>query len=203
MRRILALSLCVLAVIMCLLPPVSKGQEPNSSPVPPSVTALARKYLSEVVKSASFPLSDGGGEDFIFVGTSRGRSNGWRIVAVGSQTKPSVLWVSSVLHDPYFETSAPNTIDAEADGRSGYIVTLRGCMRHQCADGRIGFALYFSESHRFYVSHVTTRDDGSYAVAYYPSPGIPDSYRERLDRMMCSDNGVSRPSTLPIKCAAK
>jgi hypothetical protein len=203
MRRILAPPLCALATIVFLLSPVSKGQEPNSPAVPPMVTALAKKYLREVVKSASFPSSDGGSEDFIFVGTSPGRSGGWRIVAVGSQAKPRVLWISSVLHDPYFEVSAPNTMDAESDGRNGYIVTLRGCMRHQCVDGRIGFALYSSLSHRFYISHVTTSDDGSYAVTYYPKSGKRNGYREQLDGMMCSDNGFSRPSTLPIKCSTR
>jgi len=202
MRRTIAPSFCAMAAIMCLLLPVAKGQEPNSAPAPPSVAALVKNYLREVVKSASFAPSDRGGKDFIFVGTSRGQSGGWRIVTVGSQAKPSVLQVSPALRDPYFEIGMPSTIDAEVDGRNGYMVTLRGCMRHQCADGRIGFAIYSSQSNRFYVSHVTTLDNGSYTVTYYPKSGILDSYRKRLDRMMCSDNGVSRPSTLPIKCAA-
>jgi len=157
--------------------------------------------LREVVQSASFPSPNGQGEDTVLVGISNGRSGGWRIVAVGSRPKPTLLWVSPGLHDLYLEMSAPNDIEVEADGQNSYIVTVRGCMRHQCADGRIGYALYSSQSRRFYISHVTTSDDGAYSVTYFPKSGIPDVYRSQLDKMTCSDNGITRPSSLPIKCS--
>lgn len=200
MTRILAFRLGVVLACMCLLQPVSQGQATSPPRVSPAATALGQRYLREAVQSSSFPAPDGQGQDTILVGTSNGRSGGWRIIAVGSRPKPTVLWVSPGLHDPYLEVSAPNEIEVESDGQNSYIVTVRGCMRHQCADGRIGFALYSSQSRRFYVSHVTIKDDGSYNVTYYPKSGIPAAYRRQLDQMMCSDNGISRPSTLPLKC---
>jgi hypothetical protein len=200
MTRILALRLGVTLACLCLLQSGSKGQATSPSQVSPAATALGERYLREVLRSASFPAPDGQGEDTVLVGTSNERSGGWRIVAVGSRSKPTVLWVAPGLPDPYLEMSAPNEIEVEADRQNSYIVTVRGCMQHQCTDGRIGFALYSSQSRRFYVSHVTTSDDGSYNVTYYPKSGIPSAYRRRLDQMMCSDNGISKPSALPIKC---
>jgi len=200
MTRILAFRFGVVLACMCLLQSVSKGQA-TSTPQVSTATALGKRYLREVVHSASFPSPSGQGEDTVLVGISLGRSGGWRIVAVGSRPEPTLLWVSPGLQDLYFEMSAPNDIEVEADSQNSYVVTVRGCMRHQCADGRIGYALYSSQSRRFYISHVTTSDDGTYSVTYFPKSGIPDVYRRQLDKMTCSDNGITRPSSLPIKCS--
>src|SRR5947209_3026136 len=83
--------------------------------------------------------------------------------------------------------TAPTFINSEADGRNGYIVTFRGCVPHQCGDGRIGFALYASQSRQTYIAHISTRDNNSYRVTYYPKSGIPEAVRDKLDQMMCSD----------------
>ena len=96
-----------------------------------------------------------------------------------------------------------SSISAEEYSHNGYIVTWRGCVPHQCSDGRIGFALYASQTHQTYRAHVSTLDDNSYRVAYYPKSGIPDEYHKKLDEMMCSDNGVSRPTALPLKCSSR
>lgn len=113
-----------------------------------------------------------------------------------------MVWDShSLSHDDYFSVNGLGSLDSDADGVDGYIITWHGCVPHLCADGRLGFALFSSRTNLTYVSHITTKDDGSYVVTYYPNSGIPDVYRKPLDRMMCSPgNGASQPSKLPIKC---
>lgn len=204
MTRKPACVFCVLlTAIFCLVPSVSEGQELHSAAITPEATAVAMKYLRAVVQSDSISSNDGQYDDFIFIGSSRDRFRGWRVIVVSGSKRPRVLWDSYTLRDWYFDVTASSGIDYDSNGPNGYIVTLRGCVPHQCADGRIGFALYASHMHRVYVSHVTTRDDGSYAVTYYPKSGIPATYRDRLDRMMCSDNGITEPSKLPLKCPAR
>lgn len=114
-----------------------------------------------------------------------------------------MIWDSYSLHDEYFWVIGSDNTDSDADGSKDYVVTLRGCVPHNCGDGMIGFALFASRTGQTYVGHVTTRDDGSYEVTYRPKIGIPNVYRQDLDRMMCSDAGISRPSALPIKCTAQ
>jgi len=203
MRRILSCPFYVLlTAIICLLPSVSEAQEQESgsSAIPRETTVVAMKYLRAVVQGDSISSNDGQHDDFIFAGNSRDRFGGWRVIVVAGSRRSRVLWDSYTLRDWYFDGTAPSGNDYDSDEPSGYIVTLRGCAPHQCADGRIGFALYSSHARRVYISHITTRDDGSYVVTYYPKSGIPKTYHDKLDQMMCSKNGVSEPSTLPIKC---
>jgi hypothetical protein len=176
------------------------GQECTAPAMSPAASALASRYLKTTEKCLSFP-SVGGRRGFVLIGESR--PHGWRVLVVADDATPRVLWDSVTLHDPYIQVMAPDNLDCWGDGAGGVIITMRGCAPHQCADGKIGFALYSSERNQVYVSHVTTRDDGSYEVTYYPKSGIPDAYRSELDQMMCSDNGISRPSTLPINCGTR
>jgi len=198
----------VLAAVTLLSPLVVGGQEPGVPMPSKRAIALAMKYLGAIDKRSSFPSIEGGGHDVIFTGQSLHPSHGWRTVVVSDQGKPRLVWDSFALHDPYLDVVGLNSINTEAEGHNGYIVTWRGCAPHQCSDGRIGFALYASQGHEVYRAHVSTSYDNSYRftsyrVTYYPKSGIPDEYRERLDEMICSDNGISRPSELPIKCSAQ
>ena len=191
----------LMMVITSLSPIASWGQKPPSPAAPSALTALAMRYLRSIDNTNSFDSLS-----FIFVGTSRPPSDGWRVIVIcgDDNGKARLMWDAfSLAHDKYRGVIGLNDIDEDADGPNGYLVTLRGCAPHQCADGRIGFALYASQTRRTYTSHITTRDDGSYDVTYYPKSDMPDTYRDKLDQMMCSDNGVSRPSTLPIKCSAQ
>ena len=190
------------AAVVCLFPLVLGGQEPSASAPSRGATTLARTYLGTIEKTVPFP-STAGGRDVIFIGQSLNSPHGWRIIAIADQERPRVLWDSFTLRDTYLEVSGLNSINAEADDHNGYIVTWRGCVPHQCSDGRIGFALYASQKHKTFRAHISTSDDNAYRVAYYPQTGIPDEYRKKLDAMMCSDNGISQPSALPIKCSAQ
>jgi hypothetical protein len=193
----------LLMAVTCLASVALNGQEPTSSTVPNAATALAVRSLRTIEKSTPFPSTEGRPNAFIFVGESRNPPTGWRVIVVEGAVTPRVRWDSFTLHDSYLNVTAPTFINSEANGRDGYIVTLRGCVPHQCGDGRIGFALYASESRRTFVAHVSTQDDNSYRVTYSPKSGIPEAVREKLDQMMCSDSGISKPSALPIKCSAK
>ncbi len=199
MKRIRVFALRILLTMgLCFFPQVLIGQQ-QQPVVPPTVTSVVGRYLQAVERSFSFHTLNGR-EDFVFVGHSRGRSDSWRVIVVAGSERPKVSWDSFALNDPYFNVIGLSSINARADGSNGYIVSLRGCAPHQCADGKIGFAIYGSQCRRVYRSHILTKEDGSYAVTFYPRSGIPESYRDQLNRMMCSDNGISRPSALPLKC---
>jgi hypothetical protein len=182
---------------------IAGAQEPGFSAPSKEAIALAKKYLGTIEKSLSFPSTKGGRQDVFFIGQSLKPPRGWRTVVVSDQGKPRTAWDSFVLHDEYFDVIALSSINAEPDGHNGYIVTLRGCVPHQCSDGRIGFALFAAQNRQIYRAHVLTLDDNSYRVVYYPKSGIPDEYHKKLDQMMCSDNGISKPSALPLKCSSR
>src|SRR5271165_2849748 len=184
----------LLAAVVCLSPLVVGGQEPSTSVPSNDATAIAKKYLGTLDKSLSFPTTEGGNQDAVFIGQSFNPSRGWRAVVISDHGKPLLLWDSFALHDEYLDVTGLSSINAEAFGHNGFIVTWRGCVPHQCSDGRIGFALYASQSRQTYRAHVSTLDDNSYRITYFPKSGIPVEYREKLDEMMCSDNGISRPS---------
>lgn len=202
-RTFVSILRVLLMAVTCLVSVALNGQEPTSSTIPKAATALAVRSLRTIEKSTPFPSHDGRSDAFIFVGESRNPPTGWRVIVVEGAETPRLRWDSFALHDSYLDVTAPTFINSEADGRNGYIVTLRGCVPHQCGDGRIGFALYASQSRRTYIAHISTQDDNSYRVTYSPKSGIPEAVREKLDQMMCSDSGVSKPSALPIKCSAK
>ena len=149
------------------------------------------------------PVDNGPRHDFIIVGQSRNPVGGWRIISIGGNGQQQIAWDSFSLHNSYFDVTGLSFINMKADEHGGYIVTLRGCAPHQCADGKIGFALYSSHNHQVYLSHISTQEDNSYRVTYFPKSGIPDTYHKQLDQLMCSDNGISRPSALPLKCSAR
>ena len=169
-------------------------------PIPPAATELAKQYLTDIDKSASFPPIGKHDRDFIFIGTARAPSSGWRIVVIADYPKQRIVWDSAGLRDRYLSVTGLSFVNAEADGGNGYTITMRGCVPHQCSDGRIGFAIYASRTRKTYMAHVTTKDDGSYRVSYYPRSGMPRVYHDELHRMMCSDGGISRPLTLPMNC---
>jgi hypothetical protein len=189
-----------LTLALCLFQPAAVGEEQPS--VPDAATSVASRYLQAVEKSFSFPTLNGA-EDFVLVGHSRDRSGAWRVIIISGSKQPRVDWDSFALNDPYLNVIGLTFIDAEADSSNGYTVSLRGCAPHQCADGKIGFAVYTSRHKRVYRSHILTKYDGSYAVTFYPKSGIPEIYRDQLNRMMCSDSGISRPTALPLKCVMR
>jgi hypothetical protein len=202
-RAFVSMLYTLLIAIVCWFPLVVGGQELSASSPSKGAEALAKKYLATIDKTALFPAAEGSGRDAIFVGQSLNPPRGWRIIAVADRGRPRVVWDSFTFHDTYLDVAGLSSINAEADGHNGYILTWRGCVPHQCSDGRIGFALYTSQNHQTYRAHVSTSDDNLYHVVYYPQSGIPDEYRKKLDEMMCSDDGISRPSALPIKCSAR
>jgi len=202
-RTFVSILRVLLMAVTCFVSVALNGQEPTSPTIPKAATSLAVRSLRTIEKSTPFPSHEGRSDAFIFVGESRNPPTGWRVIVVEGAETPRVTWDSFALHDSYLDVTAPTSINSEADGRNGYIVTLRGCVRHQCGDGRMGFALYASQSRRTYIAHISTQDDNSYRVTYSPNSGMPEAVREKLDQMMCSDSGVSKPSALPIKCSAK
>jgi hypothetical protein len=194
----LSLASLVMLMMACifLLPSMSAANQAGS----PAAVGLALKYLRSIEKSASFSFSDGRGKELVVFGASRPPLRVWRVLVIRGDEDPRLVWDSTNLLDWYFDVGGVESISADDDGSDGYTVTIRGCARHECGDGKFGFAIYASRTERMYIAHVVTKDDGSYRVSYYPGAGIPTVYREELNRMMCSDNGISRPSTLPIKC---
>jgi hypothetical protein len=170
---------------------------------PRSVANFAKRYLRSIEYTNPYESPGGHGLDFIFLGESQSHHGEWRVVVVrASSSKPLLVWDSnSLTRDRYFSSSGLSSLDSDADGSDGYIVTWWGCVPHDCGDGRLGFALFSSRTNQTYVGHITTKDDGSYVVTYYPSSGMPAVYRNQLDRVMCTPgNGVSDRSKLPIKC---
>jgi len=165
-----------------------------------AATSLAHRFLRTIDTSFTFLVSPND-TDYVVAGTSR-RGFGVRLLVIVGGAHPRVAWDDDSLwrHDPDFELSSLQEIDADADGPGNYVVTTSGCARHECADGDIGFAVYASRTHRLYTADVDTRSDGSYEVSYRPRAGLPRPYQLRLIQMMCSYNGITRPSTLPVKC---
>jgi hypothetical protein len=180
-----------------LLCPFLLAQTPQADS---QATGLAMKYLQSIDKSESFLLSGNRGKDFVFVGRSLNPSHGWRLIVINSYAQLHIVWDSRSLVDPYFSVAGLSSIDIRPDEGAGYLVTIRGCVPHQCADGKIGFAIYAGRTRQKYIAHILTNSDGSYSVKYYPSVTMPAVYREELNEMICSDNGISRPLSLPIKC---
>jgi hypothetical protein len=183
-------------VAIFFLPFASSGAQISNS----SAANLVLRYLSHIDQSKSFSSSSGRGSDYVFIGTSRTHFGGWRAISIAGDTVPRIVWDSFTLHDSYLSVIGRNGINAEATENGSYIITIRGCAPHQCSDGRIGFALYASQTHKTYIAHMTTQDDGAYRVTYAPRAGIPDAYRDELNQMICKDNGISQPSTLPLSC---
>jgi hypothetical protein len=210
LRRIAVFTLCVLflSVIGQTVAGKQEAVEPRlnqstTPPAPPALIKFANRFLRSIEYTNPYDSPGGHGLDFIFLGESQSHRGGWRVIVVrASSSKPLLVWDSnSLAHDHYFSSSGLSSLDSDADGTDGYIVTWQGCVPHDCGEGRLGFALFSSRTNQTYIGHITTKDDGSYVVAYYPSSGIPDVYRNQLDRMMCSPgNGASDPSKLPIKC---
>jgi len=185
-----------IALAMLLCPFLLAGAPQEDS----QATELAMKYLESIDKSASFLLGGNQGNDFVFVGRSLNPSHGWRLIIINRSAQPHIVWDSRSLVDPYFSVAGSSSIDIRGDEGAGYLITIRGCAPHQCADGKMGFAIYAGKTRQKYIAHLLTNSNGSYSVKYYPSVRMPAVYREELNEMMCTDNGISRPLTLPIKC---
>ena len=60
----------LLAAVVCLSPLLVGGQEPSTSVPSNGATALAKKYLGTIEKALSFPSTEDGGQDAIFIGQS-------------------------------------------------------------------------------------------------------------------------------------
>jgi hypothetical protein len=196
-RTVLVTRASLIIALAMLLSPFLLARAPQADS---QATGLAMKYLRSIDKSASFLLSGNQGKDFVFVGRSLSPSHGWRLIVINNSAQPHIVWDSRTLVDPYFDVTGLSSIDIRADEGAGYLVTIRGCVPHQCADGKIGFAIYAGRTRQKYIAHILTNSDGSYSVKYYPSVSMPAVYRDELNEMMCSDNGISRPLLLPIKC---
>ncbi len=196
--RKLALARPYMLVVMVILvfSFLSAAEQPKDSPE----TRFVKQYLQSINKSVSFDSGAAEGKDYLFIGQARPPLRGWRVIVVHGAPQPHVLWDSLTLHDPYLSVTGLGFLHVEDYEDKGYVVTIRGCVPHQCADGKIGFAVYASRTRQTYIAHVLTNEDGSYRVTYYPTAGIPKTYREQLEDMICSDNGISRPSALPIHC---
>ena len=202
MKRAISILLRVLlATTLCLISTLS-GIAQTSHSTPDKAIRLAKRYLQTIDRSVSFAAGSGA-QDIVFVGHSSDGSDGWRVLVVEGGGKPKVVWDSFSLNDSYFDSMGSSSIHYYAEGENGFVVTLRGCAPHQCFDGRLGFAAYVSRLRRVYISHVLTRENGSYEITFHPKSGVPDAYRAKLIQMMCSDSGISQPSALPINCSIK
>lgn len=162
-------------------------------------TPVVKKYLRTVERSSSFSLGENKGNDTVLVGHSI--TNGWRVIVLHrDNAKSHIIWDSQSLKDPYFTVTALESIQVSKDQPDGYIVAIRGCMPHQCADGKIGFAVYASRTRQVYVAHVTANGEGSYSITRNPEIDLPTIYRDELDKMICTDYGISHHERLPFKC---
>jgi len=202
MKTSRSLPLLVLASTGLCLPSARPYKQEQSPLVAPrAAIALASRYLEKV--DTSYSLSAGSREqNFVIVGYGP-QYRGVRVLVAVDSMRPRLLWDSySMRGDDFFGVMAPSSIDAFAiEGAHGYIVTIQGCAPHECLDGRLGFAVYASDTRRLYVAHVTARQDSSYAVRFVPRSGIPLVYLAQLKEMICTDDGISHPNRLPFECA--
>jgi hypothetical protein len=160
---------------------------------------FALQYLKEIKKTFSFAPENGISSDFIFVGSSSSKRGGYRIIVVRGSNPPRVIWDSYIIKDSYLSVKGWDEMKAEEDLEGGYVVTLRGCMPHNCADGKIGFAIYSSKMRKTFISHLTYAD-GAYAITYFPSGDIPFVYKEGLNRQMCNDPEIRNHRLPTIEC---
>jgi hypothetical protein len=49
-------------------------------------------------------------------------------------------------------------------------------MPPQCGDGKIGDAVFVSQTPRNYISHISALGNNSYMVTFYPKLGIPERF---------------------------
>lgn len=207
----------VLATILCVLPVVFEASPSAPPPTPAATLSFAKQYLKTVERTQSFPSADGRRTDYVFVGaTSEPRSVGWRVVAVRGDSSPRLVWDSAVFRkvDDYLQDLGLDGISIGAGPDGGYLITLVGCVPRQCGGTRIGVALFSSKMRRTYSAHVTdlaayyppkkSPDGRTHDVDYLPPTGIPDLYRQELNRLVCSAFGrVYPPPRLPISCGAR
>jgi hypothetical protein len=176
------------------------------------VTFFASSFLMKVDKASAFPVI--GGMAYVLLGRSTGLFHPNRVIAISNVHSPRIDWDSSDLNDdPYFTVFGWNGLHASSDGAQGYTVAVRGCAPHECADGKIGFALFSSLDHATYRAHVSTestatiRQNGDetygidhYEIKYFPKQGMPAKYFHAINGLICADRGFSKPSLLPLKC---
>jgi hypothetical protein len=160
---------------------------------------FAFQYLKEIKTTFSFAPENGAPPDIIFVGSSASERTGWRLIVVRGSNPPQLIWDSYIINDPYLATLAWDDMHAQEDLDGGYVVTLRGCMPHNCSDGKIGFAIYSSKLQETLISHLTYTH-GAYEITYFPSGDLPFEYMEGLNRLMCDDSEVLNHRLLTIQC---
>jgi hypothetical protein len=133
---------------------------------------------------------------------------GWRIIVVTGGDHPALVWDSgSHQKDGSFAVMSGDDFNVSVSGPADYDITFQGCAAHNCGDGQLGYAVYARRLRRVFVAHVTTDWAGNhpvtYTVAYDPPTGIPAAYQAELQRMICTDNGVTMKAKLPFDCHAK
>ena len=176
-------------------------------PAQPSATfsenarKLAARHLKSIETMEEAARYPSGSEEIAFVGQSRGTHGGWTVLVIHSDKEAEVLWDSSKrLRESYFAVMVPSGIRVIPGSEGDYMVEIRGCAPHQCDDGRFGYAVYSGRTRKLYKAKVTTAEDNSYSIQFVPQTGIPTQYLAELREMMCSDNGISHPQSLPFRC---
>ncbi|WP_263357978.1 hypothetical protein [Acidicapsa ligni] len=157
-------------------------------------TAPAKTLFSSVSKRET--LSAGTSAEELIIG--RGLKGDWRAVIERDGLTHQIIWDSNTLHDPFFAVKAPDWIRSSSQGVD-YEVIMRGCVPHQCTDGRIGIAIFSGKTKHLYVEHLVSQDNGGYAVQFSPAE-MPPEIRAELEKAACIDPGITAPSRLPFPC---
>jgi hypothetical protein len=157
-------------------------------------TESVKTQFSTVSKRET--LSSDPSRDELVIG--RALQGDWAAMIERTGTRSQIIWDSKTLHDPFFDVKAPDWIKSLSQGVD-YKVIMRGCVPHQCADGRIGIAIFYGKTKRLYVEHLISQDNGSYTVQFKPDE-MPPEIRADLERTACIDPGITAPSRLPFPC---
>ncbi len=192
------------------------GQNAKSRGQPLSGDQLAREQFRRtfktLVKQMEFPVP--GGTAYVAFGRMWGPLRAFRVLALRYDHGLHTDWDStSLIHDEYFGVLGLHSFGAQADGPYSYTVSLSGCALHQCAEGKVGVALYSSQTNWTYVAHVVaevslhegSNGDGTitsdaYTVTYLPKSGDSRRYRNQLDRLICKTPSYSRRALFPFRC---
>ncbi len=177
----------LMVVCFCLAPFIGQmcnGQE----------SGLAKTLFSSISKLET--LSEGASKVELITG--RDFKGDWRAVIERGGSTPQIIWDSNSLRDSFFAVRAPDWIRYSSQDAT-YEVLMRGCVPHQCTDGRIGIAVFSGKTKRLYVEHIISQDSGGYAVQFRPDE-MPPEIRNELKKAACTDPGITAPLRLPFPC---